>query len=118
VTGASRNACQYQADAAESRDGGEPRRGCSRRGTSASRHFHVGGRSHPRGGRLRVRSMSVCNSVLPSLETATFARSLVRVVRSSWSMSPLPGFSSQRARTLRGHHRTCRDSRGDVLLAK
>ena len=54
------------------------------------------GRSMPGGGRSRVRSMSVCSSVLPSRATATFARSLLRVERSSWSMSPLVGFSSGR----------------------
>ena len=38
--------------------------------------------------------MSVCSSVLPSRATATFARSLLRVARSSSSTSPLLGFSS------------------------
>ena len=48
--------------------------------------FTPGGRSMPGGGRSRVRSMSVCSSVLPSRATAIFARSLLRVARSSSSM--------------------------------
>ena len=52
------------------------------------------GRSRPGGGRSRARSISVCSSVLPSRATATFARSLLRVDRSSSSTSPLVGFSS------------------------
>ena len=49
------------------------------------------GRSRPGGGRSRVRSMSVWSSVLPSRETATRARSLLRVERSSSSMTLLVG---------------------------
>ena len=45
-----------------------------------------GGRSRPGGGRLRVRSMSVWSSVLPSRDTATLSRSLLRVDRSSSSI--------------------------------
>jgi len=53
------------------------------------------GRSMPGGGKSRVRSISVCSSVLPSRPTTTFARSLRRVTRSASSMSPLAGFSSE-----------------------
>ncbi len=41
------------------------------------------GKSMPGGGSSRVRSMSVCSSVLPSRATAIFARSLFRVAFSS-----------------------------------
>ncbi len=54
----------------------------------------LAGRSRPGGGRSRVRSMSVCSSVLPSRDTVTRVRSLVRVVFISPSMTVLAGFSS------------------------
>ena len=41
------------------------------------------GRSNPGGARFRERSVSSWSSVLPSAETATFVRSLLRVTRSS-----------------------------------
>ncbi len=56
--------------------------------------FTPAGRSMPGGGRSRERSMIVCSSVLPSRATAIFARSLLRVARSSSSASPFEGFSS------------------------
>ena len=59
------------------------------------RHLDAGGRSRPGGGRSRVRSISVCSSVLPSRATAILRAQLVaRRCAARRRCRRSPGFSS------------------------